>query len=125
MTKTIYVVDDDPSVTSIFEFILQQAGYTVRIAQTGEECIEWFTSGSKPDLLFLDCKLPGLSGLDTLKKIMEIQPFTLAIMVSGFMVEPTLNDALEAGAYSVVYKPFDVEEILMVVEKIFKMPALH
>ncbi len=124
MKKQISVVNDDPSVNSIFEFILQQAGHNVIIYPTGEAFLSALDSGYKADLIFLDCKLSGISGVDTLKKVMEKNPLSLVIMLSSYVVEDVLKDAFHNGAYSVVYKPFDVEEVLMIVEKIFKMPAL-
>ena len=74
MSKTILVVDDDHSIISIFEFILQQAGYHTITASSGQECIDLINSGQQIDLAFLDVKMPGLSGIETFRKIQEIRP---------------------------------------------------
>ena len=125
MPKTILVVDDDQSINSIFEFILQQAGYNTITTSSGYGCIETFKSGKHIDLVFLDLKMPGLSGIDTYKEIKAIKPSQLVIMMTGYSVDELLKEAFELGAYGVIYKPFDVEEVLSVIEKIFRLPSLN
>lgn len=123
MDKTILVVDDDQSILSIFEFILQQAGYTTISVSSGEECIKIVESDQKIDLVFLDVKMPGLSGIDTFRKIQVIRPFLLVVMMTGYSVDELLKEAFSLGAYGVIYKPFDIEEVISVIDKIFKLPA--
>jgi two-component system nitrogen regulation response regulator GlnG len=125
MSKTILVVDDDQSINSIFEFILQQAGYHTITTTSGQECIDIIRSGQEVDLVFLDLKMPGLSGIDTFKEIQKVRPMLLVIMMTGYSVDELLREAFELGAYGVIYKPFDVEEVLSVIEKIFRLPALN
>lgn len=124
MTKTILVVDDDQSINSIFEFVLQQAGYYTITTTSGQECIDIIKSDQPVDLVFLDLKMPGISGIDTFKEIQKLRPMLLVIMMTGYSVDELLRDAFELGAYGVIYKPFDVEEVLSVIEKIFRLPAL-
>lgn len=123
--KTILVVDDDQSINSIFEFILQQAGYKTLTATSGEECLDFFRNGQQIDLVFLDLKMPGLSGIETFRELQKIIPTQLVIMMTGYSVDDLLKEAFELGAYGVIYKPFDVEEVLSVIEKIFRLPALQ
>ncbi len=123
MDKTILVVDDDQSIVSIFEFILQQAGYNTITASSGYECIDIIKSDRKIDLVFLDVKMPGLSGIDTFKEIQKLRPFLLVVMMTGYSVDELLKEAFELGAYGVIYKPFDIEEVISVIDKIFKLPA--
>lgn len=124
MTKTILVVDDDQSINSIFEFVLQQAGYLTITTTSGQECIDIIESDQTVDLVFLDLKMPGISGIDTFKEIQKLRPMLLVIMMTGYSVDDLLREAFELGAYGVIYKPFDVEEVLSVIEKIFRLPAL-
>jgi DNA-binding NtrC family response regulator len=123
MSKTIMVIDDDSSITSIFEFILHQGGYETIIASSGEAGIELIRSDKKIDLVFLDVKMPGLSGIDTLKEIQKLRPFLLVVMMTGYSVDELLKEAFELGAYGVIYKPFDIDEVLSVIDKIFKLPS--
>ncbi|MFC1753337.1 response regulator [Thermoproteota archaeon] len=123
MTKTILVVDDDPSINSIFEFILQQAGYKTITTTSGDECVKMLKSGVVVDLVFLDLKMPHMSGIETFREIQKLRPMLLVIMMTGYSVDELLKEAFELGAYGVIYKPFDVEEVLSVIEKIFKLPT--
>ncbi len=122
-SKTILVVDDEKSILSIFEFILQQAGYEALIANSGEECLDILASGKKIHLIFLDIKMSKMTGIETFKKIQALCPNQLVMMMTGFGVDSLLKDAYELGAYGVIYKPFDVEEVLSTIDTIFKLPA--
>lgn len=124
MQKNILVVDDDLSVTSVFEYILQQAGHHILIASNGEEALSIVASEESIDLIFLDIKIPGMSGIEILKKIQTIRPFALVVMMTGYAVDELLTEAFELGAYSVIYKPFDIDEIMSVTDKIFKLPTI-
>lgn len=125
MEKTILVVDDDSSILTIFEFILQQAGYNTIIAASGEECVEIIKTEQPIDLVFLDLKMPTLSGVDTFKIIQEERPMLLVVMMTGYSVDEMLRQAFELGAYGVIYKPFDIEEVVSVIDKIFKLPSFQ
>ena len=116
------MVDDDQSINSIFEFILNQAGYTTITTNSGEECLEVLkTKKNKFD--FPRCENESASGIETFKKIKKLDPLQLVIMMTGYSVDELLKEAFELGAYGVIYKPFDVEEVLSIIEKRFKLPA--
>jgi len=123
MSKTILVVDDDLSITSIFEFILQQAGYKTITTSSGAGCLEILKSSQTVDLVFLDLKMPGMSGIEAYKEIQKLFPLLIVIMMTGYSVDELLKEAFELGAYGVIYKPFDVEEVLSVIKKVLKLPA--
>ena len=69
--------------------------------------------------------MPGLSGIETFKEIQKLRPLLLVVMMTGYSVDDLLREAFDLGAYGVIYKPFDVEEVLSVIEKIFRIPALN
>jgi DNA-binding NtrC family response regulator len=125
MSKTILVVDDDQSVNAIFDYVLKQAGYSTLCALSGKDALDIITSDKKVDLMFLDLKLPDISGLELFKKIQEVRPNLLVILITGYLINDTLKEAFELGAYGVIYKPFDVDEVLGIVEKIFKPSSLN
>ena len=125
MSKKILVIDDDASIISIFEFILKEAGFRPYTATSGDEGLAIYRENTDIDLVFLDVKMPGLSGIDTYKAIKECNDAALIVMMTGYSVDELLKDAFELGAYGVIYKPFDVEEVLSVIDKIFKLPARH
>ena len=122
MSKKILVVDDDQSILSIFEYILQEAGYVTETAADGYEAIQKVKTLTDIDLMFMDVKMPGLSGIDAFKEIQKINPRLLVVMMTGYSVDELLKEAFELGAYGVIYKPFDMEEVLSIIEKIFNLP---
>ena len=122
MSKKILVVDDDQSILSIFEYILQEAGYQTDTATDGYEAIEKAKTLDDIDLMFMDVKMPGLSGIEAFKEIQKIKPRLLVVMMTGYSVDELLKEAFELGAYGVIYKPFDMEEVLSIIEKIFNLP---
>jgi len=119
--KKILVIDDDQSILSIFEYILNEAGYETITAIDGYNAIEK-VKNNKFDLVFTDVKMPGLSGIDTYKEIRKLDPKLLVVMMTGYSVDELLKEAFELGAYGVIYKPFDMEEVLSIIEKIFNIP---
>lgn len=119
--KKILVIDDDQSILSIFEYILNEAGYETVTAVDGYSAIEKVKT-TKFDLVFTDVKMPGLSGIDTYKEIRKLDPKLLVVMMTGYSVDELLKEAFELGAYGVIYKPFDMEEVLSIIEKIFNIP---
>ena len=121
-SRTILVVDDDLSITSIFEFILQQAGYNTITTSSGYECVEVMKSSQPVDIILLDLKMPGLSGIETYREIQKNRPSVLVVLMTGFTVDDFLKEAFELGAYGVIYKPFDVEEVLSIISKITHLP---
>lgn len=122
--KRILIVDDDPSIVSIFEFILQQVGYDAVSAKSADECIEKVRQSSKFDLIFLDVKLNKIRGLDVYEKIKQFHPKTSVIMMTDYMVDDLLEHAFDKGIFGIIYKPFDVEEVLDILDKIFNTQIL-
>jgi CheY-like chemotaxis protein len=119
--KNILVVDDDQTIISMFEFILTQANYKPITVNSGVICLEKLKAGLSVDLIFLDLKMPVLSGLDTFREILKINSKIPVIMMTGDSIDSLLKEAFELGAYGIIYKPFDVEEVLMIIEKIFNV----
>ena len=122
MKKTILIVDDDPSINAILNFILQQADYNTIITSSGEDCLKTVKDNHTIDLIFLDLKMSGISGIDTFKKLQKISPNLLVVMMTGHVDESLLKEVFSLGAYGIVYKPFDVEEILTIIKTIFSVP---
>ena len=117
-SKTILIVDDDPAISLIFEFILQQAGYQTQTAFNGQDALRIVNSVAV-DMVFLDLKMPGMSGLEVYNEIQTIKPGLLVIFMTGYSVDNFLKEAFNMGAYAIIYKPFDVEEVLAIIETAF------
>ncbi len=104
----ILIVDDDKSVSNFLERFLKQKGYlSVQSVNTGQEALDII---KKEDirLVLLDIKLPGMNGIDVLRKIKEMEKDTVIIMITGFPEEDTAKEALQLGAYDYIMKPFDL-----------------
>lgn len=122
--KNILIVDDDPAILSIFEYILKEAGFEIKTAVNGESCLAVVRSGSPMDLVFLDLKMPGMSGLETFKEIQKTAPDLSVIIMTGYSEDDQIREVFELGAYGIIYKPFDVEEVMSLIDQLFKVTTL-
>ena len=119
--KPILIIDDDPDICNSLTMVLQQQGYEVLTAGSGEEAII-IASEKTCRMAFIDVKLPHIDGLETLLRLKEINPDMLTIMMTGFRneVKDALDRAQEESAITCLYKPFDPAEAVGLVEKIDK-----
>jgi len=115
----ILVVDDDPNTCATLKDILEARGYQVGTALSGEEAIE-IERENKYDLIFTDIKLPTMNGLQTYLAVREINPQVVAVMMTAYRLETSdlVEEALKKDAYACLYKPFDVEEVIQLVDEI-------
>ncbi len=115
MKANILVVDDLKSMRVTLGGILEDEGYNVVLAENGYQAIEAAKQTSF-GLIFMDIKMPGINGVQTLREVKKINPQAAVIMMTAYSVEDLVKEALEEGAYAVVYKPFDIENILSIIE---------
>jgi two-component system, cell cycle sensor histidine kinase and response regulator CckA len=109
--ETILVVDDLKEQREIATHILNQLGYKAKPVASGEEAVD-IIQREKADLIVLDMIMdPGMDGLDTYKKILEIYPRQKAIIVSGFSETKRVNTAQAIGAGTYVRKPYVIEKL--------------
>jgi len=113
--NTILVVDDEHGVRESFNMVLKDH-YQVLMAQTGKEAIDIF-SKNYVDLVLLDIRLPDVNGVDLLRKLKETDPGVEIIMVTAVKSIQTAVQAIKSGAYEYIIKPFDVEEVLTVINR--------
>jgi|SRR5437899_1129663 len=109
----VVVIDDDPKMVDLLVTCLRDEGYGVLGALTGDEGLKLVMS--RPDLVLLDLLLPGMNGLDVLKRLRAINPTIKVIAVSGNIDSGLAREALELGALAYVDKPFDVAYLKRVV----------
>lgn len=96
MDKLIMVVDDEESMRKVLKQVLESAGYTVLLADGGEQALELFDE-LDPDLILLDIKMPNLNGFQVLKVIRKHSDVPV-IMLSGMGEVMNIHDALDIGA---------------------------
>jgi diguanylate cyclase (GGDEF)-like protein len=103
-TNICVVVDDEPNIAKIEAMIMQQVGYTVYVAHSGEQTLE-LVDKHRPDLVMLDFMMPTMNGLAVLQRIRETHPNTYVIIVTGKGSEETAIEVMKAGASDYIIKP--------------------
>ncbi|MDA1129682.1 MAG: response regulator [Chloroflexi bacterium] len=119
----IMVVDDEPRMLSTITVILEDAGYDVYGVDDGYKAIE-LASSENFSLVFMDINLPGMDGLEAFRQVKSFSPGTPVIMMTGYSVEDLIRQALEEGAYTVLYKPFNVDRLLVAVDGVLDAPCV-
>jgi len=112
----IMIVDDEPSVLESFKMILKIKDYEVETFPDGPTAIATLKK-DKYDMAFVDYKLPGMDGLEVLKKIKEIDPNMEVCIVTAYASESSHANAITLGALEYLRKPFLMEEIYELVER--------
>jgi DNA-binding NtrC family response regulator len=95
---------------------LEEAGYEVLVARQGADGLN-LIEDITPDLVITDLKMPGISGLDLLRKLREAYPETTVIMITAFGTVSTAVEAMKAGAYDYITKPVDYDQFILVVNR--------
>jgi len=108
----ILVIDDDPGVRESMERMLQVAGYSVQSAATGEEGFD-LARGGVFDVILSDMRMPGMSGLDVLRKLRDVRVDAAFIIMTGFGTVDSAVESMKLGAVDFVQKPFFRDELLM------------
>jgi len=114
--STILLADDDDSLRRVLEFQLREGGYEVLSVPDGLEALDVFT-GREVDCLITDLRMPGLSGLELLRRVGAINNETPVIVITAYGDVETAVEAMRAGAFDYVTKPFNRDQLLMTVEK--------
>jgi len=117
----VLLVDDDPAICTTLKNILVKKGHKVCIAHSGEEAIEK-SRNENIDIIFIDMKLPTINGLETFLTIRENNPEIVAILMTAYHLEMSelVQEALNKDAYTCLYKPLNIENMLMLITDILK-----
>ena len=115
MKHNILVVDDELAIRSSLKGLLEDEGYAVEEADTGEKCLACFQrdSDKRVDAVLLDIWLPKMDGMEVLKSIKESHPAVPVIMLSGHANIETAVTATKYGAYHFIEKPFTAESLIL------------
>lgn len=116
---SVLVVDDDASQIRTMSLILRRKGYEVATACDGFEAIEKVEKETF-DIILIDIKMPVMNGVDAYKKIKKIQPGSVVIMMTAYAVEDLIQEALKQGAYSVLHKPLDMDQVTSLIGEALK-----
>jgi len=121
--ESILIVDDEKIVRESLYHWFEEEDYFVDTAEDGETALKKYEK-EKFDLLLVDMKMPGMSGLDLLSKIRAIDNDALIILITAFASVPTAITALKNGAFDYVTKPVDPDELAHLVKKALEQRAL-
>src|SRR6185503_8188462 len=111
MAATILIVEDEYAVARGIQYALQQEGYEVALARSGEEGLE-FATHSAPDLVVLDVRLPGMDGFETLRRLRAAGSKSPVLMLTARDDEFDKVVGLELGADDYLTKPFSLRELM-------------
>ena len=116
---SVLIVDDNISLGKTMPFVLGRKGYIVAIAKDELEAIA--RAEEKPfDIILMDIKMPLMDGVETYKRIKKVRPKAVVIMMTAYAVEDLVQQALEEGAYGVIYKPLDIEKVVALIERVME-----
>jgi len=115
-SKSILLVDDDESLRRVMEIQLEEAGYPVTVAEDAYAALTELGRKSYP-LVITDLMMPGLSGLDLLRRIRQESPDTVVIMLTAFGTIQGAVEAMRAGAFDYITKPVDYDELVLLVQR--------
>lgn len=115
----VLIVDDQEGIRKLLSEACSYLGYEVELASCGEEALKMVIE-NKYKVVLIDMKMPAMNGLDALKKLREHDPDLRAIMMTGYGETFVLDVALKIGIHGVILKPFDLDELRVLLAKLLK-----
>ena len=123
-SRQILVVDDDESLRRVTQVQLEEEGYTVATAASGEEA-RTILMRDPQDLVITDLSMPGISGVDLLKHIRAEYPDTTVVLVTAFGTVETAIDAMKLGAYDYITKPVNPDNLRFIIARALEHLSLR
>jgi DNA-binding NtrC family response regulator len=112
----IHIIDDEPIIHEVLGDFLTSEGYEVKLSLSGEEALERHSTNTY-DLILLDLLMPGMNGIDVLKKLKKIDPHAVIIIITAYASVESAISAMKIGAFDYVQKPFKHGELLLTIER--------
>jgi DNA-binding NtrC family response regulator len=119
----ILIVDDEPQIRRILSALLTERGHKTETAESGEEALAK-RAGFRPDIVLLDVNLPEMDGIEALKRLLADEPRLTCIMMTAYGSIRSAVEAMRIGAFDYLSKPFDNDELLLTIERAWKMRCL-
>lgn len=119
MNNKILVVDDEKMIRTMLEKALSRKGYDVICAESAEEALD-VLNNEVIQVMFLDLKLPGMTGLELCRKIRDEYPLSVMYAITGYTSNFDLSDSREAGFEDYFTKPVDLQTIFQAAEEAFE-----
>jgi len=124
MNETVLVVDDDKNLLKVITYNLKEEGYEVYTADSAAEAISFLDSKSA-DLVLTDVKMPGISGMELLRRVRDKSPETPVILITAYAAIDSAVDAIRQGAVDYVPKPFDKDDLKHKVRRALEQKRLR
>jgi two-component system nitrogen regulation response regulator NtrX len=121
---TVFIIDDEEGIRESLSGIFEDEGYTVLTAGSGEEALT-ILKEQTPDVILLDIWLPGIDGIETLKKMKGLKPEIPVIMISGHGNIELAVKATQIGAYDFLEKPLSLERVLLIAKRALEKRTLE
>jgi len=122
-SPTILVIDDDAEIRYSLSRVLGSRQYQVSEAASGEEGVARVKKGPHPDLIFMDIRMGGMSGIEALQHIRSVNPRQMVILMTAFGTAQTAIEAMKYGAFDYIMKPFAADRVLALAENALKATA--
>ncbi len=122
--SSILVVDDEEIMRSFLHDVLSGEGYQVEVAPTGEEAVERFKE-KEYDLVITDIKMPGIDGMEVLQEAKRLHPMTEVVVMTGYASLESAVESMKKGAADYITKPFNIDQIRIVVAKTLERRKLR
>src|SRR6267142_5068068 len=113
----LLIVDDDRAVREACRAVAQSLGFSPEVAESAEQASRLLDSRGA-DVILLDLKLPGTRGLDALHTVRKPRPEALVVVITGYGTIQSAVQAMKDGAYDYVTKPFSLEELRLLLERV-------
>jgi len=113
---TILIVDDERQIRRILSVLLREQGHEVTEAESGEEALT-LQAEVQPTLILVDLSLPGIDGLETLRRLLERDPRSDCIMMTAYGTIRSAVEAMRLGAFDYLTKPFDAEGTTQIIQE--------
>ncbi|MDI7247987.1 MAG: sigma-54 dependent transcriptional regulator [Bacillota bacterium] len=114
---TVLVVDDEEKMCEFLQLVLGQDGHRVVLASSGERALEEIRSEDDIDVIVTDLMMPGIGGMEVLEEARRSLPDTPVVVITGYSTVQNAVEAMKAGAFDYLPKPFKVDEVRLVVRK--------
>ena len=115
-TPTVCVIDDEESIREGCRQLLEYEGYRVALARNGQRGVS-MVERKRPDVVLVDLRMPGMSGMDVLRRIQQLDPSVALIVITGYGTVESAVEAMRLGASDFLCKPFDETQLLAAVER--------
>lgn len=113
--KSILIVDDEPNIRRVLKAVFSKVGYSVLIADSGRKALEIISAERHLNVILCDLVMPDVNGIEVLKAVKEMDPNISVVMITAYGTINTAVEAMKLGALDYITKPFDMDEIKIIV----------